>query len=372
MFFIFLLTQLLVFAVGAFQIDKLNSYGAKITRSKQKNEIVKKFFQKIDTVDFESSEIKSDPLALLQAAKATLKYIESNKDSRKDIIAPKEIETLVSSDCVKKTLKEIIKIIEQDAANGDSFRILDPDYLENNFKFIKWNADIKAAKKSNVYRPTKDQIRTTSYVIFCINGEYKKSDKFYCALYALNDDSISTRYTKQEILRGALERKKHKDKVDAIAWVTRSGLEKAQGMVIVRMPDKTYKILNVHKNNGYNYDKTVQDCRQQKRYWFFRELGDEGGAIKNLKNSILNRREVIFAGDIFNIGLGKIIALKYTNPVTKKSEMRLGVLADTGGAFVNNLYQLDIFAGVFSSQKKLSTYLKQAPELAEAYIVYKT
>lgn len=365
MLFILLLVQLLFSSLGAFQIDKFDNSEAIINKSNRRIKNVKKFFHKIESVDFESCEIKSNPTALLKAAKDSLKYLELNQKFRKEIIDPSSFRQILPSNSVKKTLKYIIKLIEEDITSGTGFRILDPEFLDDHFKFIKWNADINAAKKSNVYMATQDQIRTTSYVIFGINGEYAKSKKYCCALYSLNDDSVKAKYTKQQILRGAFELRKNKNKVKAIAWVTRNGLEKAigQGTVIVKMPDKDYKVLHVYKNNGYGYDKTIRDRNNQKRYWFFRELDD---AYK-----IMGRRGVIFAGDIFNIGVGKIIALKYANPITQKPELRLGVLADTGGAFINNLYQLDIFAGVFSSEKKFAEHLKQTPDLAKAYILYK-
>ena len=49
------------------------------------------------------------------------------------------------------------------------------------------------------------------------------------------------------------------------------------------------------------------------------------------------------AGDIYNLGLGKLVALE--DP--KSGELRLVVLGDTGGAFQPNLFQLDDFAGAF-------------------------
>jgi hypothetical protein len=45
------------------------------------------------------------------------------------------------------------------------------------------------------------------------------------------------------------------------------------------------------------------------------------------------------------------------------------VIADTGGAFVNNLYQLDLFAGLFDSRKKFTSYLQTQPSCAQAYIL---
>ncbi len=83
------------------------------------------------------------------------------------------------------------------------------------------------------------------------------------------------------------------------------------------------------------------------------------------------RKKVIFAGDLTNIGVGKIIAIKHINPTTKKSEIQLGVLADTGGAFTNNLYQLDLFLGMYSDKKQLKKQQQQYPNSTQAYLLYK-
>ena len=50
---------------------------------------------------------------------------------------------------------------------------------------------------------------------------------------------------------------------------------------------------------------------------------------------------VSVAGDVYNLGLGKLIALEGPDGT------RLAVLSDTGGAFQPNLYQLDLLAGTF-------------------------
>jgi len=140
-----------------------------------------------------------------------------------------------------------------------------------------------------------------------------------------------------------------------------------QGSILVKMPDNNYRLFNVDKNNGYVYDKKIKDPKDQKRYWYFREIKD-----RKKENVFLDKGGAIFAGDIYNIGLGKIIAIMYQNPSTKKEEIRVGVLADAGGAFTNNLYQLDLFAGVFRSKSKFNQWLSNLPNAVEAYILVKS
>jgi trehalose-6-phosphate synthase len=46
-------------------------------------------------------------------------------------------------------------------------------------------------------------------------------------------------------------------------------------------------------------------------------------------------------------------------------------MADTGGAFLPNLHQLDYLAGIFQNQKEFRQYIQKLPEYANAYILVK-
>ena len=81
--------------------------------------------------------------------------------------------------------------------------------------------------------------------------------------------------------------------------------------------------------------------------------------------------EVTVAGDLKNLGLGKIVALRYKNKRSKKDEVRLCMLSDTGGAFKNNLYQLDLFSGFFNKSRTFWNYVHKYPEQVDAYFLLK-
>ena len=49
----------------------------------------------------------------------------------------------------------------------------------------------------------------------------------------------------------------------------------------------------------------------------------------------------------------------------------MGVIADTGGAFLPNLYQLDFLAGTFASENNFQQYIQKLPEYTNAYILVK-
>ncbi len=333
---------------------------------------VKKFFKR-EIPDFDQSmAVATDPCALLYAAQDALRYLQAHRNSPDQTINPQNFRQVVSYAAVERTLKFIVKTIQEDRKT-DNFRIMDPEFLRTHFGAIRWCADDKGALRQAIDLPHDGQIRLTSYGIFSVQGSHKKTQRSPCALYQLYDNDIQKKYTKHQILAGALEKKKNHYKSHAYAWVSRQSLEDAlmHGTVIVKFPDGTTKILNVDQNNGIAYDRKQKNILAQERYWFFRELKNQHPSRQSLVDRFVHRRSVIFAGDVYNIGFGKVIALSYQHPVTGAPELRLGILADTGGAFINNLYQLDVFGGVFASKQEFKEYLADMPLFAHAMILYK-
>lgn len=241
--------------------------------------------------------------------------------------------------------------------------------MKKNFKFIKWNGDTVSARRNRDNVAT-GKIRLTEYAVFHINGSYSKSKKYSYALYSIINDNFKRRVTKQRLLSGVLDQYVKQKKIKPLVWVSRDGLEESlmQGTTIVKMPNNKLRVFSVDKDNEIEYDKKIKDRRKQKRYWYFKESKKSkkfGGA------NILNLGKTVFAGDIYNIGLGKIIAIRYKNQLTKKMEWRLGILADTGGAFLNNLYQLDFYSGIFKSRSIFNKWRKIFPNNVQAYILVK-
>jgi hypothetical protein len=187
----------------------------------------------------------------------------------------------------------------------------------------------------------------------------------------MQDRSLCLSYTKQDVLRGIFECDDLKNMVKPLVWLSREGLEEAlmQGRIFITTKDHALHFFSIDRDNGIAYDKKIKDRRLQKRYWYFQKR--ECPNLYQVYRKHQKRAGVLFAGDIHNVGLGKVIALAYQHPLSKTPEILLGVLADTGGAFEDNLEQLDIFSGVFKSQKALKIHLKRLPHKAQAYIVYK-
>ena len=310
--------------------------------------------------------IATKPLALRDAAQDTLNYIKKHEKNRKDILRPTSFSRdMMSLTKTKQTLRFIIDAISEDQKNGREQRISDPHFVKKHFGFIKWSGDKKGALRRGITL-SNDRIRLTKYTVYHYRGSYKKQGKYTCALYRIPDSLDVPTYTKHQVIRGALNAHK---RIRPLVWLTREGLEEAlmQGTIFVHMTDGKLRAFNVHRNNGIDFDKSIKDSLQQKRYWYFKEYQGVDSTFRRYNK----RREVVFAGDIRNIGVGKIIAINYLNKKSGKKELRLGVLADEGSAFDDNLYQLDFFVGVCKNKKALQLRIGKYPELVQAYVIYK-
>jgi hypothetical protein len=269
---------------------------------------------------------------------------------------------------ILKTLDFMITVLEEDIANKRTTRLQDPNFINANFRVIKWSAH-------NPENPQQKQLRITKYAAFIHPGSREKTSEYNTPIYALKEelsqDKFYTKYTKQDVLSGIYEPGgKEFGKVKPIAYLTRNGLEAAlmQGTVLVNFTDGTKEFLNVDKNNGMSYIRGVK-ATSQKRYWYFKEVDAIKGYGYKIDAKISIKPGVTFAGDVLNIGLGRIIVIEDNQ--SGKKQLKMGVIADTGGAFLPNLYQLDFLAGTFASEKDFQQYIHKLPEYTNAYILVK-
>jgi membrane-bound lytic murein transglycosylase len=79
--------------------------------------------------------------------------------------------------------------------------------------------------------------------------------------------------------------------------------------------------------------------------------------------------EVTVAGDIFNLGLGKLILLSTVE--NGKTHYRLTILADTGGAFANNQFQLDWLSGYYRDWDHYYQANKHRNDYSEVWLLLK-
>lgn len=323
-------------------------------------------------------KIETDPIQLAAIARSTLDYLERHAQDDQDAVTPGILAGFgVNLDQVKATLYFIIHSVEEDQRAHRPFRIQDPAFIAKHFRFFYWQAD-QAGAASHKVRIHDNRIRLTKYLVFEAQGSPVRTDLQNCALYAIPDDEnelsadqaeaqrahlIRYRYTKQEVLAGALE----KHGVKPLVWVSRQALEDAlmQGTLKVHMPDGVSRMFNVHRNNGIPYDRRIKDPYQQRRYWYFKEVAGIQGYGKDEK--IIIQPTVTVAGDVYNLGLGKLVALTWSHQ--GQTHMRLAILADTGGAFIPNLYQLDYLSGVFPDRESFRKGVAHLPEYAQAALL---
>ena len=269
---------------------------------------------------------------------------------------------------ILKTLDFMIVVLEEDISNKRTTRLQNPNFINANFRVIKWSAH-------NPENPQQKQLRITKYAAFIHPGSRQKTSTYNTPIYAINEEvsqeKFYTQYTKQDVLSGIYEPGgKEFGKVKPIAYLTRDGLEAAlmQGTVLVNFTDGTKEFLNVDRNNEMSYIRGLK-ATEQKRYWYFKEVDEIKGYGYKIDAKISIKPGVTFAGDVLNIGLGRIIVIE--DNLSGQKRLKMGVIADTGGAFLPNLYQLDFLAGTFASENNFQQYIQKLPEYTNAYILVK-
>ncbi|NRB38495.1 MAG: hypothetical protein HRU20_08495 [Pseudomonadales bacterium] len=290
---------------------------------------------------------------------------------------------------VKKTLDFICQTSLEDAQANRPSRLQNIAFLEKHFDSIRWMPDTRQAKqfqqqKTLLKNLPKDQILMTKYYIKKAQGSDIPTADMPYALYALpldekklsleqaaaNKEQLTRyRYTKQEILGGVLEKKKL---ATPLVYLSREDLEDSlmQGTVRVDIRTRTgtrKAFFNVHRNNDYRYDRNLKK-EDQKRYWYFKEMNGVMGYGKDANHKILIKPQVTVAGDMELLGLGKLILLSQTTNAGKKKH-RLVILADTGGAFEKNAYQLDLLSGYYHGWNDYHKAWKHVPDYTEARIL---
>ncbi|MEA5606371.1 hypothetical protein [Nostoc sp. UHCC 0252] len=325
--------------------------------------------QVVTPANLPSSKVNFNQKDLLTVLVNTRKYFQDYSSADPDILRPGILTTQgVTVPDVLKTLDFMVAVLKEDIANKRATRLQDPKFINSNFRVIKWTAHNPKDKKQK-------QLRITKYAVFTHPGSRKKTSTFNTPIYSLkensNNDKFYTRYTKQDVLSGIYEPGGREfGKVQSLAYLTRTGLEEAlmQGTILINFTDGYQAFFNVDRNNGISYVRGLK-ATAQKRYWYFREVDAIKGYGHKIDAKISIKPGVTFAGDVLNIGLGKVIVIEHTKGGRK--HLQMGVMADTGGAFLPNLYQLDFLAGIFKSQKEFGQNISQLPEYATAYFLIK-
>ena len=316
-----------------------------------------------------TTKVNFNQADLLSVLVNTRKYFQDYSHEDPDILRTGLLASQgVTVEDVLKTLDFMIAVLQEDIANNRATRLQDPNFINTHFRVINWSA-------YNRQNTSQKQLRITKYAVFTHPGSHTKTSTFNTPIYSLKDNSSTdkfyTRYTKQDVLSGIYESGGREfGKVQPIAYLTRNGLEEAlmEGTILVNFTDGSKQLFNVDRSNEMSYIRKLP-ATAQKRYWYFKQVDAIKGYGYKIDAKISISPGVTFAGDVLNIGLGKIIVLEYTKDGSK--HLQMGVIADTGGAFLPNLYQLDFLAGIFQDKKDFGEYISQIPDYATAYILVK-
>lgn len=320
-----------------------------------------------------SHRISTAPMKLLQVLRSTRQYFQDFSDTdpitqREGILAIQGV-TLPQ---VLDTLDFMIATLTEDISRKRPIRLQDPAFINQHFRVIQWLPHNPRDPKQT------EELRLTNYAVFTHSGSHTRTATYNTALYALPprlpdqpEDLFYKQLTKQQVLAGIFEPGGSLyGRVQPLAYLTRAAFEDAlmQGTILVRFTDGSQAFFNVDRNNGIPFAKGVSPY-DQRRYWYFRQVAAIKGYGSTIENKINIEPEVTFAGDVWNIGLGRVVVIEDTRG--RQPKLRLGVIADTGGAFVPNLYQLDFLAGIFPDRATYQAAARRLPDHVRAYILIK-
>ncbi len=328
---------------------------------------------------------------LCSVAENTKNYLDEHSADTFAVKAGDVFEQNISLDQVKDTLNYICEIYRDDIKAKRPSRLHDAKFLQKNFVFYRWMPDVQTAKEiaiksTNAVKSRMlnnipdDKIFLTKYYTKTLSASPVKTDEYNQALYKLpfdekdlsleeadKDKSLTRfKFTRQEVIDGALL----KDNLaEPLVWISEESLHDVllQGTGVLTVNGKL-RYFNVHRNNGIAYDYSIGK-REQARYWYFAEVPSIMGYGKTLASKIAVKPHVTFAGNVKDLGLGKLFLVSFVEQGERIS--RMGVLADQGGAFDNNLFQLDLLVDSYKGWEDYHQANKTMPDYAQAWLLLK-
>ncbi|MBU2871688.1 MltA domain-containing protein [Colwellia sp. E2M01] len=332
-----------------------------------------------------------DYASLCEVAYNTQQYIEQHSDDDFAVHAGETLLPFSNKARVTATLAFICDIYHQDKANNTN-RLADINFLTKHFDFYRWlpdqaKAEAIAQKSTNKRKAEmlraipKEQLFLTKYYTKLLTGSPVKTETYSQALYQLPGDEKDltlaeaelkkaslTRYqfTRQQVISGVLTAK---NLAKPLVWITEEALHDVllQGTGVLKVNGEI-RYFNVHRNNGIAYDYALGK-REQARYWYFAEVPSIMGYGKDLASKIAIKPQVSFAGNVKQLGLGQLILVAGNSP--KTDFVRLGVLADQGGAFDDNLFQLDLLVDSYQGWTDYHQANKNLPDYNNAWLLLK-
>ena len=150
-----------------------------------------------------NNPINFNQVDLLTVLTNTRKYFQQYSQEDPDIQRTGILVTQgVTVKDILKTLDFMIVVLEEDISNNRTTRLQDPNFINANFRVIKWSAH-------NPENSQQKQLRITKYAAFIHPGSRQKTSKYNIPIYAINEevnqDKFYTNYTKQDVLSGIYE-----------------------------------------------------------------------------------------------------------------------------------------------------------------------
>jgi hypothetical protein len=309
--------------------------------------------------------VEGDLAALARQARAAADWLEAHPGHLANVGGPIR-EVGATPERVVDTLRRVAQVVEEDIAEGRPSRFADPDFVSAGFEVRRWVTDTAAAARRKVDLAP-GQLRLTRYFVPEVQGCGARSSACPVALYADPGPSLRDRFTRAEVFAGAYEvGGAAAGGATPLAWLSRADAHDAmmQGTVVVRTPDGD-QTFNVDVPNGRPYRPGVAS-EGQERLWYFRAV-DGALGFGEAGDKLRLEPGAAVAGDPFNIGVGALVGLHWRDPAG--AHTRLVVVADTGGAFQPNLFQLDWFAGRFPDRKALYAATSGVPDRVAADIL---
>ena len=282
---------------------------------------------------------------------------------------------------VLATLDRVAAVAREDAGKPAQ-RLADPAFLAEEFVALAWRrpAGMQADRAAKAgLRDGDGKIRLTRYLIWQVQGSSSRAGEFTHALYGPPADEVGWseaeaearkgeldrfRFTRRAVLDGAFEPGGQAEgRATPLVWLRREDVLGAmmQGTVEVALPDGSRRY-NVARANGMPYRPGV-GSEYQERYWYFREVDAVLGYGPTAEERVRLQPGVSVAGDVYNLGVGPLFALR------GPGALRLAVLADTGGAFQPNLFQLDLYAGAHATKGGYMEATADMPARVDAVVL---
>ncbi|MFD2165475.1 MltA domain-containing protein [Thalassotalea euphylliae] len=346
-------------------------------------------FEKESTPNFgQLAHFKGSELCIVADNVAT--FMDKNAQDDYAVHAGTVFPAEITVERVKKTLNFLCETYRDDVRAKRNSRLHNREFLTQHFHFYRWypdktKADSIAKKSSNAVKQRmlnnipNNQLFLTKYYTKLLDASEQQTKQYTQALYELPYDEQGLTYEQAEQLKASLTRYKYtrqqviagalldKKLANPLVWITEEALHDVllQGTGVLLVDDNV-RYFNVHRNNHIAYDYHLGK-REQARYWYFAEVDGVMGYGQEIGNKVALKAHVSLAGNVKQLGLGKLLLLNMQYGSENKA--RMAILADEGGAFTDNLFQLDLLVDSYRGWDDYHAANKNIGDYADVWLM---